>query len=40
MRRVAGEPLHRDLVLSDAEKLDQFMPCVSRAAGEELTLEF
>jgi phthalate 4,5-dioxygenase reductase subunit len=40
MRRVSGEPLHRDLVLSDAEKLDQFMPCVSRAAGEELTLEF
>lgn len=40
MRRVAGEPLHRDLVLSDAEKLDQFMPCVSRAAGEDLTLEF
>lgn len=40
IRRVAGEPLHRDLVLSDAEKLDQFMPCVSRAAGEELTLEF
>jgi len=40
MRLVAGAPLHRDLVLSDAEKLDQFMPCVSRAAGEELTLEF
>jgi phthalate 4,5-dioxygenase reductase subunit len=40
MRRVAGEPLHRDLVLSDADRLDQFMPCVSRAAGEELTLEF
>jgi len=40
MRRVAGEPLHRDLVLSDAEKLDQFMPCVSRAAAEDLTLEF
>lgn len=40
MRRVAGEPLHRDLVLTEAEKLDQFMPCVSRAAGEELTLDF
>ena len=40
MRLVAGAPLHRDLVLSDAERLDQFMPCVSRAAGEELTLEF
>lgn len=40
MRLVAGEPLHRDLVLTDAEKLNQFMPCVSRAAGEELTLEF
>jgi phthalate 4,5-dioxygenase reductase subunit len=40
MTRVAGEPLHRDLVLNEAEKLDQFMPCVSRAAGEELTLEF
>ena len=40
MRLVAGEPLHRDLVLNDTEKLSQFMPCVSRAAGEELTLEF
>lgn len=40
MRLVAGEPLHRDLVLIDAEKLTQFMPCVSRAAGEEVTLEF
>ncbi len=40
MRLVAGEPLHRDLVLSDAEKLNEFMPCVSRAAGEEVTLEF
>jgi phthalate 4,5-dioxygenase reductase subunit len=40
MTRVAGEPLHRDLVLSEDEKRDQFMPCVSRAAGEELTLDF
>lgn len=40
MRRIAGEPLHRDLVLNHVEKLDQFMPCVSRAAGEDLTLEF
>jgi phthalate 4,5-dioxygenase reductase component len=40
MRLVAGEPLHRDLVLTDSEKPSNFMPCVSRAAGEELTLEF
>jgi phthalate 4,5-dioxygenase reductase subunit len=40
MRLVAGEPLHRDLVLTEAERLTQFVPCVSRAAGEELTLEF
>jgi phthalate 4,5-dioxygenase reductase subunit len=40
MRLVAGAPLHRDLVLTDADKLNYFMPCVSRAAGEELTLEF
>lgn len=40
MRLVAGAPLHRDLVLTEAEKISHFMPCVSRAAGEELTLEF
>jgi phthalate 4,5-dioxygenase reductase component len=40
MPLVAGAPLHRDLVLSEAEKMSHFMPCVSRAAGEELVLEF
>lgn len=40
MPLVAGAPLHRDLVLSDDEKISHFMPCVSRAAGADLTLEF
>lgn len=40
MRLVAGTPLHRDLFLAQAEKQSHFMPCVSRAAGEELTLDF
>lgn len=40
MPLVAGIPLHRDLVLSEAEKPHYVMPCVSRAAGEDLTLEF
>lgn len=40
MRRIAGEPLHRDLVLRDADRRNQFIPCVSRAAGEDITLEF
>lgn len=40
MPLLAGAPLHRDLVLTDAEKISHFMPCVSRAAGEDITLEF
>lgn len=36
---LAGVPDHRDLVLSQVEKTDSFMPCVSRAYGEELVLE-
>ena len=40
MRLIEGVPDHRDLVLSEAEKADYIMPCVSRAFGGELTLEF
>lgn len=39
MRLVDGKPIHRDIVLTEEERLTRFMPCVSR--GEEtLTLEF
>jgi phthalate 4,5-dioxygenase reductase component len=39
VRRVAGDPDHRDLVLTDDERQEYFMPCVSRAHGDEITLE-
>lgn len=38
-RYVAGEPDHRDLVLSDREKRSEIMICVSRAKTPELVLE-
>jgi phthalate 4,5-dioxygenase reductase component len=38
-RYVAGEPDHRDLVLSDREKRSEVMICVSRAKSSELTLD-
>jgi len=39
-RLVAGEADHRDLVLTDEEKADTIMICVSRARGDELVLEW
>jgi phthalate 4,5-dioxygenase reductase subunit len=36
---LAGEVDHRDLVLSHAEKANTMMICVSRAKGDELTLD-
>jgi len=38
-RYLAGEPDHRDLVLSDREKRSEIMVCVSRALSPELTLD-
>jgi phthalate 4,5-dioxygenase reductase subunit len=38
MNLLAGEPDHRDLVLSDAERLSFIMPCVSRAHSPELVV--
>ena len=38
-RYLAGEPDHRDLVLSDREKTSEIMICVSRAVSPELTLD-
>ncbi len=38
-RDTAGEPDHRDLVLSDREKCSDIMICVSRAKSPELTLD-
>jgi len=35
---VAGEPDHRDLVLTDEERLTNIMVCVSRAQSPELTI--
>lgn len=40
MRLTAGEAFHRDIVLTDEERKTNMMPCVSRAAGEEITLDF
>jgi len=39
VRLLAGEPDHRDLVLSDAERLREIMVCVSRAHSPELVIE-
>ncbi len=36
---LAGEPDHRDLVLSDHERLREMIVCVSRARSPELTLD-
>jgi len=36
---LAGEPEHRDMVLSDNERADQIMVCVSRAKSPELALD-
>jgi phthalate 4,5-dioxygenase reductase subunit len=36
---IAGEPDHRDLVLGENERGRFFMPCVSRALSDEITLE-
>jgi phthalate 4,5-dioxygenase reductase subunit len=38
-RFTAGEPDHRDLVLSDKEKKSEIMICVSRAKSPALTLD-
>lgn len=40
MRLVAGEVEHRDLFLNEDERTRAMMPCVSRAAGDEITLDF
>jgi len=41
MRVVSGSVEHRDLFLTDTEKSDSIMPCVSRAANDdELVLDF
>ena len=42
MRVLDGEPEHRDLFLSDAEKAanDRFLPCCSRARGPRLVVDF
>lgn len=39
MKLIAGEPDHRDFVLSDEERLSNIMVCVSRAHSPELTIE-
>jgi phthalate 4,5-dioxygenase reductase component len=38
-RLLEGEALHRDLVLSDAEREDYVMICVSRARSAELVID-
>lgn len=38
-RLLGGDPDHRDLVLSDAERADHIMVCVSRARSAELVLD-
>lgn len=42
MRVLDGEPEHRDVFLSDAEKAanDRFLPCCSRARGARLVVDF
>lgn len=39
-RLVSGEVEHRDLVLTELERRQYMMPCVSRAAGDEIELDF
>jgi len=39
MKLLAGEPDHRDLVLTDSERLREIIVCVSRAHSPELTVE-
>lgn len=39
MRLIAGEPDHRDFVLSDSERLSFIMPCVSRAHSPDIVVE-
>lgn len=38
LRLVAGEPLHRDVVLSASEHSEAIMACVSRARDEQITV--
>src|SRR5262245_8198662 len=38
-KMLAGEADHRDLVLADHERKDNIMICVSRARGEEITID-
>jgi phthalate 4,5-dioxygenase reductase component len=38
-RLIAGEADHRDLVLADDERANNIMVCVSRALGDELTID-
>jgi phthalate 4,5-dioxygenase reductase component len=38
-RLIAGEADHRDLVLADDERASNIMVCVSRALGDELTID-
>jgi phthalate 4,5-dioxygenase reductase subunit len=38
-KMLAGEADHRDLVLAEHEKADTIMICVSRAKGDEITLD-
>jgi phthalate 4,5-dioxygenase reductase subunit len=38
-KMLAGEADHRDLVLADHERKDTIMICVSRAKGEEITID-
>ncbi len=38
-RMLAGEADHRDLVLTEAERGDNIMICVSRARGDEITID-
>ena len=40
MRLLAGEPDHRDLVLSESERMHEIIVCVSRARSPELILGF
>ena len=39
MKLLAGDPDHRDFVLSDAERLSEIMVCVSRAHSAELVVD-